>query len=96
MRVQLATKLLVRVSTLALFPAHVAAITIRAAFTLPQASDAKVTMGAALNISRRRRRGDDGAIVQNIRRFAVKGLGRDELPPSLSRAAAVAARPGGR
>ena len=77
MRVNLAAKLLVRVSTLALFPAQVAPPArfrgVRTALATMGASHSTLSTtdaGAA----------DDGAIVQDIHRFAVKGLGRDELP----------------
>ena len=76
MRVNLAAKLLVRVSTLALFPAQVApprSRGVRIALATMGASDSTLsTTDAGAS--------DDGAIVQNIHRFAVKGLGRDELP----------------
>ena len=83
MRVQLATKLLVRVSTLALFPAHVAPPSQYRSgvhFTTGIRT-AQVTMGASDSTLSSADAGaaDDGAIVQDIHRFAVKGLGHDEL-----------------
>ena len=84
MRLQLATKLLVRVSTLALFPAHVAPPSqFRSGVHFTTGiRTAQVTMGASDSTLSTTDAGavDDGAIVQNIHRFAVKGLGRDELP----------------